>query len=404
MEIDWKREAHIGIAVSGGVDSMVLLDKVRRSAHYSRLSILHVNHGLREQSIAEEQMIADYASRYDLPLYIARIPDGYFDHRPVQQAARDYRYHFFEQMRCRHHIEIVLTAHHQQDQMETVLFRLLTGRYHLQPVGIKNEQYYRRPLLDVKKQQLYQYADTFAVPFMEDSSNQSTYYTRNMIRNELLPLIEQHEVLRTDHLVEFVDWQRDALLLMEREAMRFMKEEGEQLNRERFNQLLPAVKHFVIKKWVEQHIAHHLPLKRDYMDEIIRVSMQQTAQASYPLNSLWSIEIVYDKLELKQHSEITSSLMITSPGKYTFNHYIIELTKPYHEAIVIRTPQPGDRIKINNHHQKVNRIMIDQKIPQYERLRLPIVEVEGEIVAVGHLKHNHHPVLKQMTIQFKGED
>lgn len=404
MEIDWSPEARIAVAVSGGVDSMVLLDKVRCSKHYNQLFILHVNHGLRDQSIDEEQMIVNYAKKHHIPYYIAHVPKDYFEHQAVQQASREFRYRFFEEMKQEHNIDIVLTAHHQQDQIETVLFRLLTGRFYLQSIGIKNEGHYLRPLLGAAKQELYQYAETFDVPYMEDASNKESHYTRNTIRNKVLPVINEQKALNAEHLVEFAEWQKDALLLMEKEAAVFLSAADDGLNRQQFNALLPSVKYVVIKQWVELHIDTHLPLKKDYIDEIIRVSLQHTPQATYEINSLWCIEIVYDKLKIMKRLPITTSLSITSPGKYIFNDFLIEVSGHFEEAILVRTYEQGDRIKIGDHHQKVNRMMINEKVPRYNRLRLPIILIKGEIIAVGNLKQTHHPMLKNMKIIFKGED
>ncbi len=410
MNCCWNAEQHVAVAVSGGVDSMVLLDQVRTSGTFKTLSIVHVNHGQRAESAVEQQMIEHYAATYGIPCYTSQIPSGYFDaDKSIQQAARDYRYQFFDQVMTDQRLDVLLTAHHRGDQLETIAFRLLTRRFYMQPLGItddKRSSYQLcRPLKDVSKSALRAYAETHAIPYMEDASNSSTKYARNAIRHELLPTIDAIDQLSSDALIDFADWHADVLELIALNVLDFSRavtetKRGYRWAREAFNQLNHLVKRALLVQLIES--SEHESLALSYLDEIIRVAASDTVQVSFSVTSQWNIEIAYDKLMVHRVQPLDDYLEIQSPGKYLFNDYEIELTSPTDQIIIVRLPQPHDKIKVGNHHQKVNRIMINDKVPDSERIRLPIVEIEGSIVAVGTLKRAHHPIHDILII--KGEE
>lgn len=97
MERFWDENDTIAIAVSGGVDSMVLLDKIRISRSYEQLYVLHVNHQLRTESIEEERMVQRYCEQHSIECIFYRIPEGTFDgKRSIQEPARKIRYDFLD--------------------------------------------------------------------------------------------------------------------------------------------------------------------------------------------------------------------------------------------------------------------------------------------------------------------
>ncbi len=410
MEINWKETDKVAVAVSGGVDSMVLLDQVRRSGHYKTLSILHVHHGLRAESDAEATLIADYCRQHALPFHMTRVPADHFNaDRSIQNEARDIRYRFFDEMMAGQGYDCLLTAHHRDDQVETILFRLLTGRYHLQPLGIgRVDRGYPvyRPILSDTKASLYRYAALHHVPFMEDASNEKTDYTRNAIRHQLIPVINQIEGLSAEHLNDFAAWQREVLEMVTEQAHQVLTVMNEQqrYSRPLFNALNPVVKRQVLLSLITDHAASHTPVSRHYLDEIIRVIETEKAQVSYPLTNRLRLEVAYDQLYLIDSEEKLNEMMITQPGEFEFNGFMIQLTAPITDIIRVRVFEPGDFIVINQQHQKLSRIFINEKIPRFLRERLPVITVNGDVIAVGNLKKNHHPFNQYLQITFKGAE
>ena len=171
------------LALSGGKDSMTLFNwlyELRAKLHIE-LGIAHINHGLRPESDFEEQSLRKMASDLEIPIFVDRFTGEF-----TEQKAREFRYHFFEKIMIAENYDVLLTAHHQGDVVETVLMRQITGRPLRSLQGIADCQPFAkgqliRPLLKFTKEELD------AAVFYEDSTNQGVDYFRNRIRNQLIP-------------------------------------------------------------------------------------------------------------------------------------------------------------------------------------------------------------------------
>ncbi|WP_181299917.1 tRNA lysidine(34) synthetase TilS, partial [Staphylococcus pasteuri] len=125
--------------------------------------------------------------------------------RSIQNEARKERYQWFEHMIRKVGGDVLLTDHHFDDQLETIFHRIFTGRVFRSPLGMKQIEQrngYRivRPLLDEPKSDISAFQQAHDVPYFEDESNQDVKYTRNAIRNTLMPMIEEQPQLKTEHL------------------------------------------------------------------------------------------------------------------------------------------------------------------------------------------------------------
>lgn len=182
------------VAVSGGLDSMVLATLFHECG--IRFSIAHVNHGLRgEESDTDEVFVKDWAEARAIPFHCLHINLDELSRTSglgYQEAGRKIRYEWFEEL-CRKHLyRFVVTAHHANDRAETVLHRIIrgTGIAGLQGIPPQRDAVLR-PLLAFSRNEILNYAQSQAIKWREDSSNQSTDYTRNQIRLQVLPLLEE---------------------------------------------------------------------------------------------------------------------------------------------------------------------------------------------------------------------
>jgi len=182
------------VAVSGGVDSMVLLSVLQRLPLDLKLTVFHVNHGLRPGAEKEAQMVARYAAMHALPCYLEKI--AYDLHavkgRSLQEAAREERYRLFVEAARRYGCTKIALGHQADDQVETVLMRFLTGAG---PEGLAGIPPVRgmiiRPLLEVGRAEILAYARQLQLPWAEDESNARPVYLRNKIRLSLIPHLEK---------------------------------------------------------------------------------------------------------------------------------------------------------------------------------------------------------------------
>jgi len=190
----------VGVAVSGGADSVALLRVLLelRSELGIVLAVAHFNHGLRgEQAAADEAFVAELATQHGLECFI-----GHGDVRThastnkltVEAAGRDLRYRWFAETARQHRLDRIATAHTLDDQAETVLLKFLRGAGTRGLAGIYpivNREAFRivRPLLCVSRAEVEEYLSSLAQPWREDESNLDRRFLRNRVRHELLPLL-----------------------------------------------------------------------------------------------------------------------------------------------------------------------------------------------------------------------
>ena len=203
------------IAVSGGIDSVVLCELCKQAGY--DFSIAHCNFQLRgEESERDEKFVKDLGDKYNVEVKVKTFETEKFaeeNKMSIQEAARHLRYEWFYELWIECGIEnariavrdwrtggpykFVLTAHHADDNIETVLMNFFrgTGLYGLTGIPVSGPSeivnYIRRPLLYFSKSELIAFAKEYNLEFVEDSSNLSSKYTRNFFRNEIIPAISE---------------------------------------------------------------------------------------------------------------------------------------------------------------------------------------------------------------------
>lgn len=182
------------VAVSGGADSVALCSLCREEGLPFRM--LHCNFGLRgAESERDEDFVRDLASKWNVPLLVQRFDTE--DHATrqklsIQEAARVLRYDWFRAVSDSQNEAPLLTAHHADDNLETLLLNFFRGTGISGLTGIPERNgYVYRPLLTVRKAELIHYLNEQGLSWVEDSSNQKTEYSRNYVRHELLPSIKR---------------------------------------------------------------------------------------------------------------------------------------------------------------------------------------------------------------------
>ena len=182
------------LAVSGGIDSVVMA-KLFRDAGINH-GIAHCNFGLRgEESDSDEKFVRKLARKADAPCYVKNFNTEQFteDHKmSIQMAARELRYNWFEELADAEGYAYIALAHHQNDLLETMLLNLTrgTGIAGLHGIAPKRGKFIR-PLLFADKEDIYAFVTKKQLTWREDSSNASTKYQRNKIRQEVVPLLEE---------------------------------------------------------------------------------------------------------------------------------------------------------------------------------------------------------------------
>lgn len=182
------------LAVSGGVDSMVLTDLMQKAgAHFV---VVHCNFHLRgEESDGDEQFVRGYAEKNDLQCFVNHFDTEKYaveEGVSIEMAARDLRYAWFEELRQQLGYDKIVLAHHADDQIETFFINLLRGAGLHGLKGMKPiNGVLIRPLLWASREQIRKYAVENQIVWREDHTNAETVYLRNKIRNQLMPLMDE---------------------------------------------------------------------------------------------------------------------------------------------------------------------------------------------------------------------
>ena len=196
------------VAFSGGVDSVVLLDLLlhHRQQVDFELALFHLNHGIREASLAEEDFVIELAKQHRLVLHLKRadVPrEAETRKLGIEEAARLVRYQLIEQLIEQEGYDYVAFGHHQDDNVETFFLNLFRGSG---PRGLSGmllkDGYKYRPLLGMTKQAILDYAAEKGLAYVQDQTNFDTQYKRNLLRQEVIPYLKQAvDPKLDDHIV-----------------------------------------------------------------------------------------------------------------------------------------------------------------------------------------------------------
>jgi tRNA(Ile)-lysidine synthase len=193
-----KEERYL-VGVSGGVDSRVLLH-ILHMIGFRNLVVCHLDHGLRgAESVEDSKFVRRLAQRLGFASHIEKVA-GLPDTGSIETAAREARLRFFAEAADRFSTESLFLAHHADDQVETFLINLFRGTGSFDNAAIKPESHMkigqhslriRRPLLEVWKEEIYEFATMLRLKYREDSTNMSRQMVRNRVRHDLIPGIEK---------------------------------------------------------------------------------------------------------------------------------------------------------------------------------------------------------------------
>ena len=429
-------EKTVLLAVSGGVDSVVLLNLMNEIPDSKRpqLAIAHINHHLRNKSNSEEKFVKSLAERNSIPFYCYHWQKKDHPDSGIEKAARNVRYEFFEMLMTEHKIPYLMTGHHLDDQTETILMRLTRGASLDQLLGIKSKQFFPlkgdagyliRPLLDYSKKDIYQYAEAHQLRYVEDESNQSLDYTRNRFRNEIIPLLKEENLRFNDHINQF---RRDLTDLIEisqepinKAYEETVREEKNQLylNQKKFQDYSEALQKAVITKILkklynqqdEQYKTNYIQLIYDWLfDGEVNSSLDLTAgyhvekgyletvfkKKATDISTVSDREIIINRVNHWFQLSETESIGLfemdstIEQSKDLEREELLIAEEHLHLPLTVRHRRAGDRMTYQGleGRKKIKDIFIDDKIPRKEREKTWLVENDkGEIIwLISHKK------------------
>jgi len=223
------------VAVSGGVDSMVLLDALGKQPGLE-LVVAHFDHGIREDSASDARFVAHTAKRLGLESATERAELGA---RVSEDAARRARYGFLHRMVARYGAKAIITAHHQDDAVETAIINISRGTGWRGLASLRSTAKVIRPMLHASKADILAYAHENQLTWREDSTNADLRYLRNRIRLRLVPLINARDKAAIADLLGLIGIGQRLRTEIEQDVQalvgRMVKNEGDRLRIKRID-------------------------------------------------------------------------------------------------------------------------------------------------------------------------
>lgn len=228
------RDAKLLLAVSGGIDSMVLA-AVFKKLNYT-ISIAHCNFQLRKESFLDQKFVEAFADENAIQVYSTIFDTATFaeDYKvSIQVAARELRYNWFYELANEHGFDYILTAHHADDNIETLLINLLRGTGIDGLIGIPSQNdLVIRPFLKIPRKRIEQFAEENEVEWREDLSNESDKYVRNKIRHHLIPTLHEINPTYLTSIAKTQDYLRQTQQMAEDAAVMVYQQVAQQADDE----------------------------------------------------------------------------------------------------------------------------------------------------------------------------
>ncbi|WP_067933514.1 tRNA lysidine(34) synthetase TilS [Alicyclobacillus kakegawensis] len=420
-------------AVSGGVDSMVLLDGLRRAAAKVGRPVMavHVHHGLRAAADADLELVQRTCADWGVACRVRRVQVGQTpkgENRGVEANARRLRYQALAAVAREAGAGQVFLAHHADDQLETILWRLLrgtslTGIGGMRARSVREGMEWLRPLLKFEKAWLYAYAAVEKVPFREDESNQATDYTRNYLRHQVLPRLRDLEPKAAQMAVRFSEVVQEEDAWLEEQAWAGLRqcvqmEPGQAVvDLPRFLALARPLQRRIVKillyclasgDWTLSHIAAVLSLAESARPSgCATLGMGLSAWREYdrlyvglvtqghgdrdlteqPAAQTWRL---FDGARWEHRGAGCAWRFVCrawTPALGLKTSSAWETRLPPLARVTVRTARAGDRARLlgRSGSRKLQDVFVDSKVPRRLRGVWPVVCVEDEIVWVPGL-------------------
>ena len=378
----FNRHKKILVAVSGGADSMSLLHFLynHQKDLDIQLGIAHVNHKQRQESEHEEAYLRHWAEEHKVPFHYSAF-SGKFS----ENAARTFRYEFFKQVMKDYDYSALVTAHHADDQSETIFMRLLRGSRLRHLTGISAIRPFGtgqiiRPFLHLTKAQL-------PVTFhFEDRSNTSLAYLRNRIRLSYLPTLSQENPKIKEHLCLLAE----EIGLME-QALGELTKDISITDLSVFQQQSDAVQLFLLQNYLDSF--PDLQLSKGQFNQLISY-LRKNASGKMPLKNGYELVKTQTYFLIRKEASISLSppCLLEFGKSVEFEDYTLSFSE-FNDVsnadtisiwsdspIVIRHRKEGDKIDLGSHHKKLRRLFIDNKILEKDRQKAIVGEQDGHII------------------------
>ena len=410
----------IVVGFSGGPDSVFLVEMLKKLQHFFNFKIylVHINHLLRgEDADSDENFSFEYAKKNNLEIFIKRIPVKEIAKeigKTLEEVGREERYKFFSEIYEKVRATKIATAHNKDDQIETFLFRLIRGTslQGLEGIKIKNNNVIR-PISEIYKKDILEYLNKNEIQYKIDKTNFENEFTRNSIRLDLIPFIEERynikfkdkifslikEIRENNqnnslNLSDYTDSENRIILEKTKFLSNFDKKnllslflnkKNIEVNRNKIDKISSLIKSNGTKK---------IDLDKSYriVKDYTYLYIEDKKENCVINNNVIQVKIPSE--QIFDNFKITVSTVENLDIPKQKNQYLLDAI--YNDIIEVRYRKEGDRIFLGEKHsKKIKEIFIDQKIPKDIRDRLPIFLYNNTIFWIYNVKKAYIPKINK---------
>lgn len=409
------------LGVSGGADSIALLYSLNELIDYGlELIIAHLNHRLRvDEAKRDADFVKEIAKSLGLTFVYAEVDTLKYKEESqlsTEDAARQLRYKFFDQVMSKHYATKLATAHTLDDQAETVLMRLIRGSGSkglsgIPPVSIN----IIRPLIEISRSEIENYLNSRDIKWVEDASNVSREFLRNRIRHDLIPELESYNPQIKETLAKTADILRAEDEFITIETGKYFNEVFSENRSEITGNLLKyesidkILRYSLLRTAIENLNTNLKNISSIHIISADDFLLSETASGQIELPEETVIVKGYDTFLVTKKSEIEQEFYysIQSPGKWSFPELEVEIslvkTQSLEEndesvaffdpglvkfPIEVRSFKTGDRFSPLGMQstKKLQDYFTDIKLPKFLRSRVPIFISDGQIMWTGGIR------------------
>ncbi|MDR3739364.1 MAG: tRNA lysidine(34) synthetase TilS [Terracidiphilus sp.] len=402
----------LGVGVSGGADSVALLRALaERAAQLGLvLHVAHLHHGLRgAESDADQEFVRALAAKLRIEFHTARIDttaEAAKAGEGIEEAARRLRYSWFQQVLSEVPLHAMATAHTRDDQAETVLAKLLRGAWTeglsgIHPTVEGTHGQVIRPLLAVSRVEIEAYLHAIGQPWREDGTNRDTAFTRNRIRHELLPQLEQWNPQIRERLVQMSELAREEEAWWQAEVLRLAQQlilpgvpvrgggraatDGLAIEITRLAALPIALQRRLLRQ-----AARQLNASADFAgtESLRRLALDGHAGQKVELEGLRA-ERTHRELRMAAGSanitKVIAEYPVEAPGEVVAAAFGVRLrisSEGPRQTGLLRPWKPGDRVRVRYTAgpKKIKEVLERMRVTGSDRAAWPVLELGGRVV------------------------
>ena len=407
------------VGASGGPDSQFMihiLNKLRKDMGFDMV-LTHLNHLHRDEADKDEDLVRKTAEKLGLEFFSrSRSMDDLAKELKIspEDAGRRLRYEFFNDLAKKYPTSKIAVAHNKDDQAETVLMRIVrgTGLDGLRAMDYKTGNIIR-PILGIKKSQILEYLDENNIPYAIDHTNFENDYTRNKVRLDIIPILEEINPNVIDSVFKLSELARDDLEILDtivddkfKEMARVSQSEIA-FDKEKFNKTDPSLLRRILRKAVENLKGQIKDLSKENLDDFLKIRDLDTGKVlikddlslrksydSYILEKITNEEKNQSEKNLGDQETIFYNGFYIKTSIINSDKYEKDKNLGYFDydlldfPLKVRTRRPGDRFVPLGHksEKKLKDFLSDQKIDRKRRDELPLILSKDKIIWLAPLR------------------